>query len=135
MERALRTCIAVSLVLMGLHFSINHAFADAQIHEWIGDYNMNHDGLVGTLKISDSKVDCTTSQWCHLVLSYTDSNGNRYNGSIQSIDDRWQHMVFFVSFPQNQQKFDAYLFSWDKSKVAGLTYWGGRTFGFYALKK
>jgi hypothetical protein len=96
---------------------------------------MNHDGRLGTLKISDSKADCATSAWCILVLSYTDHNGNQSSGSIQTIDSKWQHMVFFINFPQNSQKFDAYLFSWDKSKLAGVTYWGGRTFGFYAVKE
>ena len=44
---------------------------DAEVHEWIGRYNMNHDGFVGTLSIEDSKRDCATSRWCHLVLKYT----------------------------------------------------------------
>ena len=44
-------------------------------------------------------------------------------------------MIFSLNFPNNTQKFDAYLFSWDKRKIAGVTYWGGRTFGFFALKK
>jgi hypothetical protein len=44
-------------------------------------------------------------------------------------------MVFYVDFQGNPQKFDGYLFSWDKTKIAGITYWGGRTFGFYAVKK
>jgi hypothetical protein len=43
-------------------------------------------------------------------------------------------MVFYIDFPDNRQKFDAYLFSWDKSKMAGTTYWGGRPFGFFATK-
>jgi hypothetical protein len=113
----------------------SQAAADAQVHEWIGEYDMNHDGWIGTLKISDSKRDCATSRWCHLVLTYADSNGNQRSGSIDRIDDRWQHMAFHISFPGNRQRFDAYLFSWDKNRLAGRTYWGGRTFGFYAVRK
>lgn len=44
-------------------------------------------------------------------------------------------MAFTINFPGNTQKFDACIFSWDKAKLAGRTYWGGRTFGFSALKR
>ena len=43
-------------------------------------------------------------------------------------------MRFYINFPNNKQVFDAYLFSWDKTKLAGTTYWHGRTFGFYVIK-
>ena len=88
----------------------------------------------GSLSIKDSKADCASSPWCSLVLHYTDGDGNRRNGHIDKIEDRFQHMVFYIDFPDNMQKFDAYLFSWDKSEFAGTTYWGGRTFGFFATK-
>ena len=113
----------------------NRASADAQVHEWIGKWDMNHDGWRGTLVTSDSKVDCATSPWCHLVLSYIDANGKQITGKIGKIDQKFQHMTFSLNFPNNTQKFEAYLFSWDKRKMAGVTYWGGRTFGFYATKK
>jgi hypothetical protein len=112
-----------------------HVWADAEVHEWIGELDMNHDGWLGTLSIMDSKQDCATSRWCHLVVKYTDKDGNRRTGRIARIDQRFQHMVFYVNFPDNAQKFDAYVFSWDKAKMAGTTIWGGRTFGFFATKK
>lgn len=108
---------------------------DAQKHEWFGEWSMNHDGHTGTLHISDSKVDCATSVWCDMVIRYTDSQGRTHRGRIERLDDRLQHMTFSISFPGNTQKFDAYIFSWDKAKIAGRTYWGGRTFGFYAVKR
>ena len=111
------------------------ALPDAQVHEWIGHYNMNHDGWTGTLAIEDSKQDCATSAWCNLVLKYTDSQGKTSTGKIDTIDQKFQHMVFHINFPNNNQKFDAYLFSWDKKKMAGTTYWEGRTFGFFAIKQ
>jgi hypothetical protein len=124
--------IAMTIMLLFLPCS---AFADAEIHDWIGTYNMNHDGWVGILNIADSKMDCATTQWCSLVLTYVDSSGVKHKGKIEMIDQSWQHMVFHINFPDNEQKFDAYLFSWDKRRIAGTTYWGGRTFGFYAIKK
>jgi hypothetical protein len=128
----LRFIMAISITILILPINV---FADAQIHEWIGTYDMNHDGWIGTLTIADSKMDCITTQWCSLVLSYVDSKGVKHIGKIDKIDQNWQHMVFHINFPGNTQRFDAYLFSWDKKKVAGTTYWGGRTFGFYAFKK
>jgi len=103
--------------------------------EWFGQWNMNHDGFAGTLTISGTKADCATTRWCDMSLSYVNSRGERLSGSIEMIDVNWQHMVFFINFPGNRQKFDAYLFSWDKQKLAGTTYWSNQTFGFYAQKK
>lgn len=108
---------------------------DAEVHEWIGRYSMNHDGFVGTLFIGDSKQDCATSPWCSLVLKYTDLRGKTFTGRIATIDQKFQHMVFYLNFPNNTQKFDAYLFSWDKKKMAGTAYWQGQTFGFFAIKQ
>src|SRR5688572_16637278 len=51
------------------------------------------------------------------------------------IDQAWQHMVFYVTFPGNPQRFDGYLMSWDKNRMAGTTVWEGRTFGFFAVKR
>lgn len=123
-----------TLVLAFLLFLPVNLFADAAKGEWFGSWAMNHDGHTGTLRISDSKVDCASSLWCDMVLRYTDNKGATFNGQILSIDSNGQHMVFYINFPGNRQKFDAYIFSWDKGKIAGTTYWGGRTFGFYAVR-
>jgi hypothetical protein len=130
MERLIAPILLIGIVLFPLVAS-----ADAQVHEWIGQYNMDHDGWVGTLSILDSKQDCATSPWCHLALRYTDAQGHTLTGGITTIDQQFQHMVFTINFPNNTQTFDAYLFSWDKTKMAGTTYWGGRTFGFFAMKR
>ena len=108
--------------------------ADAQIAEWIGDYAMIHDGHRGTLRIADSKADCATTPWCHLVVTYTGPDGRRHGARIRQIDQRFQHMALDIAFPGNMQRFDAYIMSWDKARIAGTTVWGGRTFGFYAIK-
>jgi hypothetical protein len=94
---------------------------------------MNHDGLAGTLKII--KTDCETTKLCEMAINYVNDKGIKYTGSIEKIEDKGQHMIFYLNFPGNRQKFDAYIFSWDKQKLAGITYWGGRNFGFYAVRK
>lgn len=103
--------------------------------EWFGEYSMNHDGWQGTLTITDTKIDCFSPPWCDMAIRYQNSEGDRFTGKIEKIDDHGQHMLFTINFPDNEQKFDAYIFSWDKSKLAGITYWGGRKFGFYAVKE
>lgn len=112
----------------------NRVLSDAKVSEWIGQYKMNHDGIEGTLSILDSKQDCASSPWCNLVLKYADRDGKSSEGKIERIDQNFQHMVFFINFLNNTQRFDAYLFSWDKTKMAGTTYWEGRSYGFFGNK-
>jgi hypothetical protein len=127
-----KTSTAILIVLLAIPTC---ARADAQIGEWIGEYAMNHDGFEGTLRIQDTKRDCTAPAWCHLVASYVDKDGVTRPVTIRLIDQAWQHMIFYVSFPGNLQRFDGYLMSWDKNRVAGTTVWEGRTFGFFAVKR
>jgi hypothetical protein len=127
-----RTILIMSSVI--LMVCATPIFGDATKNEWFGDWQMSLDGRPGVLSIHDSKADCASSPWCEVVVTFTDSDGNRRSATIDRIDDHWQHMVFFINFPGNRQKFDAYIFSWDKRKMAGTTYWGGRTFGFSASK-
>ena len=68
------------------------------------------------------------------MLKYKDAKGKSVTGKIDKIDQKFQHMTFYLDFPNNTQKFDVYLFSWDKKKMAGITYWGGKTFGLFAIK-
>lgn len=108
--------------------------ADAVKRDWFGEWRMSLDGRPGTLRISDTPADCASSPWCDMAISFVGGDGVRRRGTIERIDSNFQHMVFYLDFPGNRQKFDAYIFSWDKSKLAGTTYWGGRTFGFSANK-
>ena len=125
----------LTLILTALLLFPNSLFADAVKADWFGNWTMNHDGHAGILTVSDTRVDCATSMWCDMRVIYTDKNGTRFTGAIQRIDSNGQHMIFFINFPGNRQRFDAYIFSWDKSKLAGTTIWSGKTFGFYATKR
>jgi hypothetical protein len=111
------------------------AAAQIQVGEWVGVYDMTHDGHVGTLHIDDTKVDCASPAWCALRLSYVDANDTRIPAAVRGLDQDGQHMVFDILFPGNRQRFQAYLMSWDKTKMAGTTVWNGRTFGFYGAKR
>lgn len=130
MKRATLLILSI-LVLLA---SASTLFADADKSDWFGNWQMSLDGRSGVLRISELKADCASPEWCDMSISYVDGDGVRHSGTIDRIDDRRQHMVFYLNFPGNRQKFDAYIFSWDKRKLAGTTYWGGRTFGFSASK-
>ena len=96
---------------------------------------MNHDGWRGTLTIAESKADCASPVWCALVLRYVDADGNARRGRIERMDERRQQMTFTIAFPGNRQRFDAYLFSHVPGKMAGVTFWQSKTFGFFAERK
>lgn len=103
--------------------------------EWLGTYAMNHDGWSGTLRIRDSKADCTSTPWCAFILTYIDSEGKIFNGKINNMSQDNDHMTFYINFSGNIQRFEGYLFSQDKNKIAGITYWENRTYGFYGIRK
>jgi hypothetical protein len=105
------------------------------LRDWLGTYAMNHDGWQGTLTVSESKADCAAPRWCAFVLRYVDAQGNARRARIERMDDRLQQMTFTIAFPGNRQRFDAYLFSHDPGKMAGVTIWQGKAFGFFAERK
>lgn len=106
-----------------------------KLQDWVGEYTMNHDGWQGVLRITETKMDCERPAWCSLALDYWDANQTRYAGRVEKIDGNGQHMVFTIDFRGNPQKFDAYLFGWDRRRMAGTTTWGGSVFGFYAVRE
>jgi len=130
----MRKTTLITLTLMALVLFPTNLFADALKKDWYGVWAMNHDGLAGTLRIADTKVDCISPAWCDMAISYVNDKGVRHTGRIEKIDSKWQHMVFNINFSGNRQRFDAYIFSWDKLKMAGTTSWQSRIFGFYATK-
>jgi hypothetical protein len=105
------------------------------LRDWLGTYAMNHDGWQGTLTVSESKADCVAPKWCALALRYVDAQGNARRARIESMDDRLQQMTFSIAFPEHRQRFDAFLFSHDPGKMAGVTVWQGKRFGFFAQRK
>lgn len=102
--------------------------------DWVGGYQMNHDGHVGTLSVSLSKAKCAKLPCPGLAVQYRDEHGTSYIGTVNVLDDDGQHMAFTIAFPGTPQRFDVYLFSFDKSRMAGTTVWGGRVFGVMGTK-
>lgn len=125
----------LSLFFILTCFTVSAVFAQIQKQDWIGKFAMNHDGWQGTLVIEEMKADCASSPWCDLNISYTDASGNKLRAEITRFSQDWQSIDFQVRFPQQLQKFKGYIFSRDKSMLAGTTVWINRTFGFYAKKQ
>ena len=110
-------------------------FGDIAPMEWAGQFAMNHDGHAGTLLISEAKTGCHSPAWCDLRISYKDATGKPLLARILTLDQNGQRLIFVVNFPGNTQRFEVYLFSWDKTKMAGTTVWQGRTFGVLATRE
>jgi hypothetical protein len=109
-------------------------FAAIGRQDWVGSYQMNHDGHVGTLSVSVSMMKCAKLPCPGLAVQYRDEHGTSYGGTVNALDDEGQHMAFTIAFPGAPQRFDVYLFSFDKSRMAGTTVWGGRVFGVMGTK-
>ena len=115
-----------------------HISASAQLRpsDFAGTYSMSHDGWRGTLYLGDGKADCPTPL-CQ--SNYTDSNGRRYPVKVTTTDNL---ITFYVVRLGGQntdgsggQKFQGYLMTQTKDAIAGTTWWEGRPFGFYAVKR
>jgi hypothetical protein len=111
------------------------ATANARIEDWIGRFRMNHDGWLGHLAIAQSQTNCLQPAWCRLQARYIDDKGAVRAVRIVLLDSANQHMVFDIAFPGNSQRFNGYLFSFDRNRIAGTTVWYGRMFGFLAERE
>jgi hypothetical protein len=109
-------------------------YADADLQDWIGEYAMNQDGHLGTLRIVASKRKCRSLPCPGLEAQYVDERGAAYSGSVDVLDQNGQHITFTVELPGVSQIFNLYIFSVDKTKLAGTMAWGNRTFGVSATR-
>jgi len=98
---------------------------------WVGIWDMDHDGWLGTLTIS-GLVNIPLGILPPLTVidaSYKASDGtvSPVDGFVDAADS--QHLSLSISFPGNSQPFQLYKFSWERDNAAGTTEWGGSTFG------
>jgi len=91
-----------------------------------GRYQMTHDGWRGTLSLSPQGS------------SYTASDGKSFSVLTEGSG---YHVIFYVVGlgGQNEagkggQKFDGYAMTQTHDAIAGVTWWDGRPFGFFATK-
>lgn len=117
-----------------------------------GTWDMEHDGWKGVLiinRIWNSRVEkigsCGYPVWS-ISGTYTGQDGKQYamTGKIGGQDPndrnagckRSDHKVTFtIAFPNNNQGFEGYVFTWTQNVMAGYTWWSNRPFGWYARKR
>ncbi len=86
------------------------------VNNWLGTYNMSHDGWMGKLTITGVAP---------FKATYSDSSGTHpVSGSVN------QHeLKMTIAFPGNNQGFDLYYHTWELGVFAGTTAQGGQTYG------
>lgn len=116
--------------------------------DFLGSYRMNHDGWKGKLELW-AVPDDPIEQQPNVRGRYTGDDGAVYNvrGYVRTpsypLDVSWgpdhkiELRIDFANTPDiaDDAKFDGYLFTQTRNGLAGLTWWQGTPFGFFALKQ
>ncbi|MEW6607616.1 MAG: hypothetical protein AB1414_09195 [bacterium] len=113
---------------------INVANAYVQISDFCGNYNININGLKGTLQL----ILCSEGKNYNLQGTYTNDSEQifqvkGFTGHLnQSIP--LHKITFYIDFPQNRQMFEGYLMCESRDAIAGYTIENKVPVGFYAIK-
>lgn len=115
--------------------------------DFVGLYRQNHDGWQGRLELW-ALADDYIEQLPNVGGRYTGSDGRPH--SVRGYVRTWSYplpeanwpdhmMRFYVNFPDtatpdDDQRFEGYLFTQTRDAMAGLTWWNNIPFGFYATK-
>ncbi|MFO8240346.1 MAG: C25 family cysteine peptidase, partial [Dissulfuribacterales bacterium] len=121
--------------------------AGTQRADFAKTFEMAHDGWRGSLCLSKASGDFI-EQTPNMGGKYTSSDGAEHSvrGYVRTatyyIPPAWgpDHKIsFYIDFndtlsQNDDQKFDGYLFSWEKDTMAGLAWWNDIPYGFFARK-
>jgi hypothetical protein len=137
--RLLRLFITVFVIAI---FAATIAFAMMKwdVDDFVGTWEMEHDGWKGTLILKEYDGDCDTSP--PMRGTYIAHDGKKYEVDAWarcpgiSRQKKWPHYVMFtIKFsPDHHQRFEGYLYSRNKNMMAGITDYKGTNYGFHAKK-
>lgn len=104
--------------------------------DWIGEWQMDHDGWRGTLSITDlQRVALPFVDLTLLKASYTGADGRPHDVSGSLVDGRPHEAVVSIDFDGNRQPFRLLHHTWEQGVFSGTTEWGGMTFGVIGNKR
>lgn len=128
------------LVIAVFAATIAFAMVKWDVDDFVGTWEMEHDGWKGTLILKEYAGDCDTSP--PMRGTYIAHDGKKYEVDAwarcpgMSPQNKWQHyFIFYIKFsPDHHQKFEGYLYSRNKNMMAGITDYKGTNYGFHAKK-
>lgn len=100
--------------------------------DWVGTWDMNHDGWRGKLIIH--RVYDVRGSMRPVAAEYIDHGGEQRpaRGLLMEGVDHALHLE--IRFPGHRQQFKLYLHTWDTVRFSGTTEWDRRQFGVIGVK-
>ena len=109
--------------------------AQGSFDAWIGTWDLDVDGLAHQLFVRNSDRTCNTTPWCALDLAYRDNNGDVHPARIITMSNA-DSMIFEVKVDEHTTlHYDAYRFTRDHNRFAGVTKTGGVVRGFSGSRR
>ena len=109
--------------------------AEGSVDAWVGTWDLDVDGLAHQLFVRNSDRSCSTTPWCALDLAYRDNDGNVHPARIIAMSNA-DSLTFEVRVNEHVTlRYDAYRFTRDHNRLAGVTKINGVARGFSGFRR